>query len=655
MKCHEGGIKQMKNVQKLTMVFVIFILIFASNTVLIKADETDDASNKNLFLLKFNLNCEHDSCSLGGIKVDIYSSKRIGNKTTNAEYTMSEFQNSYAFSVYTNVDGAVTFEKPSSEFLIMIDVPSLPAGTGVEIQTKFYRGEETEDTIEITEIGQIEVKQSKADDDAVTVEVYNKMGKRISAFYTISKDESDDLHNSIVDRSKSIKGKVTAGDKVVPYEFTVAYSKEQRITRISEALSKKQITKYDAVKAYYDIYREYGISTQLCGYVIKLKKDAAFYCSLDEDAQQWIDEMLAFPSYNRTYSSERFEIHYSSSSSTTPTFITSLMSELQAADTSLCSGLSFSQPRSNSSGTAKYEVYVTSATSGDAVASTYPDVDSGVRISHIVFWDVSNLYTNLTPFQKATVAHEYMHAIVHTYRDMTTLPFWFNEAWAEWAVVHVKGLSDTYLNVSDVNGYLNNSYKSLIGDDDVYGKLLFPLYIKQTQGGDTAVANAVKYLASNPNVYTTIGSVIYGSENFYSTFPNYMRFVYKPKALFYPYLNGWNNTAYISANYGLSNYPNNVSGGPLNPLAANYWEFDVPSAPYHLDITVNLSSNYTTFAGKLLMSNSTGGITNLNFTPVGLLVTYSIDINVPYVKGCVMFASKNPYSTTNYSFTIARS
>ena len=140
------------------------------------------------------------------------------------------------------------------------------------------------------------------------------------------------------------------------------------------------------------------------------------------------------------------------------------------------------------------------------------------------------------------------------------------------------------------------------------------------------------------------------------TFPKFMRCVYKPKYLFTSYLSNWNDTAYLSADYGINNYPNNVSGGSIALYAAHYREFAVPSTtPYHLDITVNLSSNYSSFSGKLLMSSTSGVVTDWNFTTSGSLVTYSTNIGVSYSKGCVMFVNTYGPSTTSYTLTIARS
>lgn len=165
----------------------------------------------------------------------------------------------------------------------------------------------------------------------------------------------------------------------------------------------------------------------------------------------------------------------------------------------------------------------------------------------------------------------------------------------------------------------------------------------------------VKNLASTSNVYTAIGNALPGTNTFYSIFPAYMRYVYKPKSLFNPYLSSWNDHAYLSADYGINSYPTNLSGGSINPIAAHYREFAVPSAPYHLDITASLISNYSTFSGKVLMTGASGAITDWSFTPSSSLVTYSTNISGPYVKGCVMFASTNTSSSTTYSVTIARS
>ncbi len=633
---------------------IILVSIVIINSIAVKAG--NELPKGNTFLIEFSVEKGDDSCrcNLSGIKVDVFSSRLT---MYDDESNMSEFTHSFAFSVYSDKDGIVLFEKPSKEFLIIVDVSSLPYNKGIEEQTKFYRGDRLKDKIELRDIDNIEVRYDETAENGISVRIFDKAGRKINADYSTKEDKSNnDVRNLISDSIMSIKGVVYAGDKIIPYEYTREYSVDQRLNLIKENVDNGNIDKAEALAAYIDIYDKYGKTQELFECVLTLSKDSVFIESLSEFYQKAINEILLEPSYNKIYSSGRFEIRYTSSSSTTPLFITSLMMALQTADTSLCSGLSLSQPRSNPSGTAKYYVYVTNQTNGTALASCFPQTISGVRTSYIVIWEITDLSVSSTEFQNATISHEYMHAIMHTYRNNQELPKWFKESWSEWAIVHVNGLYDNTCPSGYVNAYLNNSYKSLIGTDNVYGKLLFPLYIRQNHGGDSVVADVVKNLTSTNNVYTAISNALYGTNTFDSIFPNYMRFVYTPKKLFNPNLSSWNNSPYLHYFYGLYSYPNNDAGGDIEPVSAHYREFAVPSSiPYHLDITINILYNYSTFSGKLLMTNASGMTTNWNINPSGSLVTYSTDITTSYIKGCVMFASTNKSLQTGYTLTISRS
>ncbi len=613
--------------------------------MIIIKNETECYADTNDFSLELYLEDAvraENKFNLSGIKVDIYSSELTQYYS---EYDMSEFTHSYAFSVYSDENGMIAFVKPSDEFLMMFDETSLPVGTGVELHTKFYHSDDVADRIEISEIDHVDVKYDETFENSISVSVYNKAGKNITASYSISEEKSaDDIK----------KGTVTVGNEIIPYEYYIDFSADEQLARLKEEVIAGTKTKSEALQEFDAICKKLEKSTEkdFCGdWLIDYY---VFFDSLSDYQQEKTDRSFTPPDYDTTFSSGRFEIRYSSASGSVPTFIYTIMLALQDADTSLCGGLSLSQPRSNESGTAKYYLYVTSNT-GPATAVTYPEIKSGVNVSSIVLYEINDLSVSATDLQKGTVAHEYMHAITHTYRDNTTLPKWFKESWSEWARVRVKGLSTSTCEADHVNGYLNYSYKSLISDSDRYGKLLYPLFIKQNYGGDITVANAVKNLAYTSNVYTAIGNALPGTNTFYSIFPAYMRYVYKPKSLFNPYLSSWNDHAYLSADYGINSYPTNLSGGSINPIAAHYREFAVPSAPYHLDITASLISNYSTFSGKVLMTGASGAITDWSFTPSSSLVTYSTNISGSYIKGCVMFASTNASSSTTYSLTIARS
>ena len=593
---------------------------------------------------------------LSNIKVDVYSSTLTAYDNNS---DISEFTHTFAFSAYTDANGSVKFMKPSNEFLLLVDVSSLPSNMGVEIQTVFYHSDALSDRIGVSKVEQVQIEYDDSANHRIVVNAFNYKGNRVNIDYSVSENNTAQSEKMLItENTGEISGIVIIGDIIETYKYTIQYTPEQRMEYVKEALENGDVSKAEALNFYFDVYAKSGRCPELYEQISIICEDTAFYEGLTKEEQEIISRILSPPSYNRTHSVGYFNIYYTYPTPTpVPAFITSLMTALETADTSLAGGLTLTKPKSTAIGTAKYHVYVTSDYS-DSVAYCQPETTLGVRTSYIVYPNITNamLGKNITDYNKGDAAHEYMHAIIHTYRNSPDLPKWFKEAWCEWALVRVTDIDHTP--VSFVNNFLNNSFKTLTDDADAYGKLLFPLYIKQNHSGDTTVANAVKNLGVSTNtVITAISNALPGSNTFASILPGFSRFNYSPKTLYSIKSKNWRDKPFLSAQYTLNNYPNNANGGNINPYASHYREFDVPmGVSYKLDITVNLTNNSTTFTGKLIMTGSSGSITDWNFNVSGSLVTYSTTMGAStYVKGGVVFTSAHPTSQTGYYITIKRS
>lgn len=524
---------------------------------------------------------------------------------------------------------------------------------GIDVQTKFYRSDIRNDVLYITEIDDVVVELNEMAENGVSVVALNESGNIINAHYTISENTNRIFADSLINSSSQIlSGNVYIGDFIESYSYEVQYTDQQKMSLVETALSRSSISKTEALAFYVDYYDKHGRSPELYEKVSLLKSDSAWFETLSSVQQDSVNAILSTPSYNKEYEVGHFIIRYNSSSDTVPTYITSVMAAIQSADTSLVTGLSFNRPKSNWLGSARYHIYVTGEAS-DYPAYTQPETNLGIRTSYIVIPEITDLSVSLDARMQGTVAHEYMHAITHGYRGSGELPSWFMEAWADWAAVRVFGIGAR--DAWRVNNYLNNTYKLLTSDEITYGKFLYPLYIKQVHGGDTTVANAVKNLSSTADVKTAITNALPGNYTFDSIFPEYMRFNYAPKTLYSTNSSSWNDRPYLSSDYPLNGYPNNTGVLNVNPYAAHYREFAVPTgSTYHLDITINLTESSSTFSGKLLMNGPSGVITNWNFTVSGTLVTYSTNIGASYVKGGLMLVDSGSNAVTGYRITIAR-
>lgn len=538
---------------------------------------------------------------LSGIKVEVYSSTLTSYDN---ESKLSEFTHHYAFSVYTDADGKIQFMRPSDEMLILVDVSTLPWNTGIAISTKFYRKDVTQDRLYISEVEKIEIEKDVASERQFFVNVYNKEGERINADYRIYEKSS-----LISGGTETVYMEASVGDITEICEYTAPFSINSTIQHVE---------------------------------------------SIEELLREDRTSELDTPPYNKSYRSGYFVIYYTSSSDTVPVFITSLMSAIQAADTSLIGGLGFQRPRSNEQGAAEYNIYVLTDGYGEPAFCRSFRNNSGVRTSYIVFPGITDLSVEPSQGQQGAVAHEYMHAITHTYRANGELPSWFKEAWSNWAAVRVQGIDS--LNVFSINKYFNNTYKSFTTDNDIYGKFLLPLYIGQNYGGDTTVANVIKNLAVTGSVFTAMENALPSGVTFKSVFPDFMGYNYAPKYFYTTHSDSWSSRPFISADYPLNGYPNNAYGGTISPFATHYREFAVPAEErYHLDITIRLLDNYGSLSGRLHMNSSSGVVTNWNFTAGSSFVTYSTTIGVSYIKGGISITNTDSSDQTSYHITVARS
>ena len=304
----------MKKIGKIILTLSLFFAVLSG--VMIIKNETKCYADTNDFSLELYLEDAiraENKFNLFGIKVDIYSSALTQYYS---EYDMSEFTHSYAFSVYSDENGMITFVKPSDEFLMMFDETSLPVGTGVELHTKFYHSDDVADRIEISEIDHVDVNYDETFENSISVNIYNKAGKNITASYIISEEKS---------AADIKKGIVTVGNKVIPYEYYIDFSPLEQLARLKEEVIAGAKTKSEALHEYDVIYKKLEKSTKKLPCGNGLWQYETFFNSLSDDQGEEPNRYTLPPYYDTTYSLGRFEIRYVSSSRSVPAFITSVM------------------------------------------------------------------------------------------------------------------------------------------------------------------------------------------------------------------------------------------------------------------------------------------------------------------------------------------
>ncbi len=429
------------------------------------------------------------------------------------------------------------------------------------------------------------------------------------------------------------------------------YSVDDQIVNLIDAVQKGKKNKTDTLLILLDLYNIYGKSSKLVSAISLLIDDCDVQESISSEQSEIISEILSTPSYNKTYILGNFEIRYNSNSNSLPVYINSLMNVLNSVDYDFVTNHSLSRPQSNVF-THRYHFYVTSDYLPYA-AVTYNEITLGLRTSYSVIYDIQNsdLDSNLSTYEKGVVAHEYMHAINHKYLPALQIGNWFNEGWANWAALHTYGIST--VNDSDVNGYLDRTFYSFISDNDNYGKVLLPLYIEQVYGIDYVI-ECVKKLGVSGDAITAIGNALPGTNTLQSIFTSFMRYNYAPKHFYTTNSSGWHDKPYISATYGSSTSSFTINYVTLDTYSARYYEFLVPSGGvYRYTITVNAGTS--NIAGKLMLTDGTGYISNDNLGS-GTYLSYTINVaGSVYNRGCIMIVNNDVLNATgNITISVSR-
>ena len=579
---------------------IIIVLIFLCLAVIVNAKASEFQITSN-FELSF-VNISDENIDLSGIIVNIYSSQKTNN---NDSSIVTEYSNTYEYSLQTDKNGRAVFARPSDNFLIEIAKESLPESLYAERCMEFYHQDQSSGIIKLSD----------------------------ASFQNKNNDTAEATNTS-----------------------AVSSGYDSIISNVLRAVESNKIDAYAALKRLLDIYEQLGESTELIKAVSELRTRTDVYNKLTNEEIETVRAITAAPSYNQYYISGNFEIRYTaSSSSPVPTFVLSLASALNQAESSLITGLSLSRPESNIY-THRYHFYVTSASS-DYEAYTIPEINvNGERTAYSVFPNISStlMGSTLSTYKQGTAAHEYMHAIIHKYRNSGDLGKWFKEAWCNWAGVRLVGLGAT--NASSVNNYLSHTDYCLTFDNDAYGKFLLPLYISQNHGGDATVAEVVKKLSDYNNIITAIDNALPGTNTFASIFANYMRYNYAPKEFYTTHSNSWSDKPKISETYG-SNFSISISNLSINPLAADYRDFGVGSGGVY-KYTICVDGCSSGLVGRLILTRTTGGFTNYNLgteTVQNTHRTYEINIHESdFESGCLMFVNRNVNAAVEISVATSK-
>jgi hypothetical protein len=174
-----------------------------------------------------------------------------------------------------------------------------------------------------------------------------------------------------------------------------------------------------------------------------------------------------------------------------PDYVNRTADYLSLAYDSLVIAIGFDPPPFDGTqgGDSLYDIYLTEnpgLTTPEAPSNQYPGrpaYSSFIQLGHDLRYP-ARYGDDPLPFLKASVAHEFFHAIEFAYRAYSSSEhtYWWFEACANWAEEHVfDDLNDVYYSLP---GYLSRPYLSLYNTPGpfIYGAWLWPEYLDERFG-----------------------------------------------------------------------------------------------------------------------------------------------------------------------------
>jgi len=547
----------------------------------------------------------------------------------------------------------------------MIDLTTLPNDVGVDKELVFYYDTmQNSDSRTLFAVTDVEVAYDTSIDGGVRVDIFNAYGETIKASYTITPDVVANAKSYVLASTYQTSGSVTVGNIVKYYDYTVENSGD-KIELVVNALEANRISKEDALDLFLELW-ESGYSdgfclTPLLIQIETLRADEAFVDQLSTTKQEALAAVLAVPMYidERIYEVWMgygyLDIHYEGdgmSVYSTPQAVYDIYYAFLAAYNLFVEGtFGFQQPETCTMWSYPvYDVYVAPSI-GPSNGACYPEPD---LTSSMAIWLSHDLDINITDTEWIIISHEYMHAIMNSYRFLNTIPWgqrWCIEAFAVWAEArHYGPIPQEH--VTTVNAFLAQPSNSLPDNIYGYGVGILPLYIHTYFGGDITIERIIKKLpyvtlSGVTPYYTIYDAIDYGLSfrpypiTFKKLFPMFWSANYAPYTTYSAYTTpNWSAKPNIAATYPSYSLPNNAGPFQLNYYSCEFREFEFDPIQFTWDasvcVTVYLySGSSSDLNGTVILSDAYGSTATVGDLPFYTIIYAWSD----YVSGCVMISN----------------
>ena len=648
----------------ITSVLLTFTLLFTCFSSAIAAPQ-----NFGSFTLEFQDNIATGSLNnsrgydLSGIKVDIYDSVLDRYESEIGGYL---YAHNYVSSVYTTTDGTASFKKPSDLFLIMIDLATLPSGTGIDKGTVFYHDVSLRNgSLNVSEIDNIKVSYDDAVEGGVRVDIWNANGDTLKADYTVTPNVFANARVGLLDKTHQISGTVTVGRFIESYEFTVPNTGDP-LEIVADALEANRITPEQAFDYYMEIleFGDIGFSgTNIASRLLALYEDKVLFNQLPLDKQEILKTIIS-PDPTRawqSYTSDRFVIFYddANTSGTPPQMVQDIAQALKDTRDKFVGSepTKYNEPKTvTTSGNNYYYVTVNIGpiTPYSEVYGLCKQISGGIN-SEIELYRLGSLDGNISDLTKAVIAHEYFHAIINEYKRLNSLYEWFKESYATWAMHQMVNKINYTEHTSRINAFLGTPGTSLMSTTAPYGAGLFPLYIHTYYGGGTSADTVIKNIVSSIGSTSEINAIINAlSGSFPLRFSQFWADTYVPHVTYSKYAitsggNAWNSKPttkpYSSPISATSNY-----------LACQFFDFNTPIPGSYASITMNITSGIPSNLKSIAILKFTNGtIATSDFSSTSSTFTYYLYIptGFTFTNGSIAAVNVDTANSVNYTLTIS--
>lgn len=448
---------------------------------------------------------ERDTFDITSVKLDVFRLELASQD----EY-VDEYSHIYQETVYPDIDGKVSFSRPSSFCFVEIDLESLPNGYGAETSGVLIKPGKNTFNLIIAEITEFDFDILNE-----TTTFYGENSKQLTTASEYQVDYKDSLKKAYMDNSEEVKAECIIGDERISETVNISGMSS---VGLSDCLYEKGlISEEEKIKSYINLLKETGIkdeyTSDLWYAVLSYQQENKISNSMNNEISAIAYDNIYNYNNPKEYTSGFFSVYYDGDEFTEAE-AKNVHTTMGQAKQWLCTELKFLVPSFEPNKTT-YSVYLR------RTGGSYTSIISGTNHYTTITLNLGN--DNISSINVApTCAHEFMHAIQHEYTFalpydllINTGAISFKEAVS--TCVGIASLNNNKALSSGCGGSIKDFLKTpeyplfdkIEDTSRHYGACLFPLYIEQEYNYFYTIRHIFEKIKATPeNKYNNIYSII---------------------------------------------------------------------------------------------------------------------------------------------------